>query len=61
MPIVSRTLTMLANREDIGPGIKRWRVDAIDALGGVWVHGPFSGTRAEAEVIRDATVFDRMP
>ncbi len=58
MPITSRTLTMLANREDSGPGIKRWRVDGVDALGRIWVHGPFSGTQAEAEVIRDAVVWD---
>ncbi len=58
MPVVSRTLTLLANREDLGPGIKRWRVDAVDALGRIWVHGPFSGTLAEAEVIRDAVVFN---
>ena len=32
MPIISRTLTKLANREDFGPGIKRWRGDAVDAL-----------------------------
>ncbi len=58
MAIVSRTLALLANREDIGPGIKRWRVDGVDALGRIWVHGPFSGTQAEAEVIRDAVVWD---
>ncbi len=58
MPIRFRTLTMLANREDIGPGIKRWRVDGVDALDRIWVHGPFSGTQAEAEVIRDGVVWD---
>ncbi len=58
MSIVSRTLTLLAYREDIGPGIKRWRVDGVDALGRIWVHGPFSGTQAEAEVIRDGVVWD---
>ena len=58
MPIVSSTLTLLANREDIGPGVKRWRVDGVDALGRIWVHGPFNGTQAEAEVIRDAVVWD---
>jgi hypothetical protein len=54
MPIISRTLTKLANRDDIGPGIKRWRVDGVDGRGAGWVHGPFFGTQAEAEVIRDA-------
>ncbi len=58
MAIVSRTITMLANREDIGPGIKRWRVNGVDALGRIWVHGPFSGTQAEADVIRDAVVWN---
>ncbi len=58
MAIVSRALTLLANREDIGPGVKRWRVDGVDVLGRIWVHGPFSGTQAEAEVIRDAVVWD---
>ena len=58
MPIVSRTITLLANREDIGPGVKRWRVDGVDALGRIWVHGPFNGTQAEAEVIRDGVVWD---
>lgn len=53
MPIVSRELTLLANREDIGPGIKRWRVDGADARGRSWLHGPFSGTQSEAEIIRD--------
>jgi len=55
MPIVSRTLTKLANRDDIEPGMKRWRVDGIDARDRDWVHGPFfalEGTPAEA--IRDA-------
>ncbi len=54
MAIVSRTLTPLAFRPDLGLGVKRWRVDAVDALGRRWVHGPFSGTQAEGEVIRDA-------
>ena len=58
MPIVSRTITLLANREDIGPGTKRWRVDGVDARGRIWVHGPFNGTQTEAEVIRDAVVWD---
>lgn len=53
MPIVTRNLVRLANREDLGAGVKRWRVDGIDHAGGNWVHGPFSGTRAEAEAIRD--------
>ncbi len=58
MPITSRTLTELASREDIAPGFKRWRVDAVDAKGRRWVHGPFGGTLAEAEPIRDAVAFD---
>ena len=58
MPTISRKITLLANREDIGPGVKRWRVDGVDALGRGWVHGPFNGTQAEAEVIRDAVVWD---
>lgn len=58
MPITSRTLTLLANREDIGPGVKSWRVDAVDTRGRPWVHGPFKVTQAEAEVIRDAVTFD---
>ncbi len=58
MPIASRTLTLLANREDIGPGVKRWRVDGVDALGRIWVHGPFSGTQAEAETVRDGVVWN---
>ncbi len=55
---IVRTLTKLANREDLGPGIKRWRIDAVDDLGRRWVHGPFSGTRAKGESVRDAVVFD---
>ncbi len=58
MPITSRTLTMLANREDIGPGVKRWRIDAVDALGRPWKHGSFSGTQTEGEAVRDSVVFD---
>lgn len=54
MPIVSRVLTKLANRADIGPGIKRWRVDGLDGRGQPWVHGPFFGTQAEGEIVRDA-------
>ncbi len=53
MPIVSRTLTMLANREDIAPGWKRWRADGADARGTRWVLGPFGGTLADAEAKRD--------
>ena len=58
MPIVSRALTALANREDIGPGVKTWRVNAVDALGRSWVHGPFKVTQAEGETIRDAVAFE---
>lgn len=58
MPIVSRTLIKLANREDLGPGIKRWRIDGVDTLGRAWVHGPFSGTQAEGEALRDSVIWD---
>ena len=49
MPIVSKTLTKLANREDIQPGWKKWRIEGIDALGRKWTHGSFGGTQAYAE------------
>ena len=55
MPIISRTLTLLGNRPDIAPTMKRWRVDGVDGRGNTWVHGAFfalEGTAAEA--IRDA-------
>jgi hypothetical protein len=58
MPIVSKTLTKLANREDVGPGIKRWRVNGLDARGRIYVHGPFNGTQAEADVVRDSVVWE---
>ena len=58
MPIVSRTLTLLANREDLGPGIKTWRIDGVDAIGERWVYGSFNATTAEAEVLRDTVVWD---
>ena len=58
MPIGPRTLTLLANRPDLGAGIKSWRVNARDARGRVWVDGPFKATLAEAEVKRDAVVFN---
>ena len=54
MPIATRALTKLANREDLGPGHKRWRVDGENLRGRPWKHGSFGGTLAEAEVIRDA-------
>ena len=55
MPITSRTLTLLANRDDIEPGMKRWRVDGEDGRGARWVHGPFFAVEgAAAEAIRDA-------
>ena len=57
MPISSLNLQELATREDRGPGIKSWRIDGVDALGRPWGHGSFFGTRAEAEVVRDAVVF----
>jgi len=58
MPIVSRTLTKLANRDDIAPGWKRWRVEGVDAKGRNYVHGPFGGTQADAETIKDGVVWD---
>lgn len=54
MPIISRTLTKLANREDLGVGIKRWRAEGVDGRGRAWAHGPFSAIQAEAEIIRDS-------
>ena len=54
MPIISRTLTKLANRDDIKPGFKKWRVDGVDGRGARWTLGPFGGTQVEAEVIRDS-------
>jgi hypothetical protein len=55
MPIVSRVLTKLANREDLGAGVKRWRVDGVDSRGKRWTHGPFTAVEgAPAEAIRDA-------
>jgi hypothetical protein len=58
MPIISRTLTKLADREDLGVGIKTWRIDGLDAIGERWVYGPFNATQAEAEVLRDTVVWD---
>ena len=58
MPIISRTLTRLANRPDRGLGIKSWRIDAVDAVGRRWKHGSFLGTRAEGEAVRDTVVVD---
>ncbi len=58
MPIVSKTLTIVANREDLGPGIKRWRVDARDARGRNYVHGPLFGTQAEAELVQTTVSWD---
>ncbi len=58
MPITSRTLTPLAFREDLGPGVKTWRVEAVDARGRPWKKGPFKVTQVEAEIIRDAAVWD---
>ena len=54
MPIVSRILTILANREDIGPSVKRWRIDGVDGRGANWVHGPFTANQTDAEAIRDS-------
>jgi len=55
MPIISRTLIKLANRDDITPGMKRWRVDGKDGYGNRWVHGPFFALEgSNAEVIRDS-------
>ena len=54
MPIVSRVLTLLANREDLGPGVKVWRADGVDGRDQKWYAGPMTATQAEAEVMRDA-------
>ncbi len=57
MPILSRTLTKLANREDIGAGIKRWRVEGLDSRGRGWIYGSFLAIEADAEVIRSTVVW----
>ena len=54
MPIASRTLTLLATRDDLGVGVKTWRVTGANLLGRPWKYGSFKVTQAEAEVIRDA-------
>ncbi len=54
MPIVSRSLRKLANWDDVGPGLKRWRVDGVDGRGDNWVHGPFTANLSDAESIRDS-------
>ncbi len=58
MPITSTSLVKLANREDVGAGIKRWRVDGLDARGRRWVRGPFFAIEAEAEAIRSTVVWN---
>ena len=59
MPITSPlTLSQLANREDLGPGVKTWMIHAVDDRGRRWRHGTLKMTLAEAEVIRDAVVFN---
>ncbi len=58
MPIDTKVLQMLANREDRGAGVKRWRINAVDTRGRPAKHGPFFGTQAEAEVILAAVTFD---
>ena len=59
MPVISRQLTKLANRDDIAPGMKKWRVDGVDAKGRGWKHGPFGPVDlVEAESIRDGVVWD---
>jgi hypothetical protein len=58
MPIVSRVLTKLSNREDLGAGLKKWRVDAVDGRGRPWRHSAFLATQAQAEVVRDTVAFD---
>jgi len=58
MPIVSRTLTKLANREDLVPGWKRWRVDGVDAKGRNYVHGPFGGTQADADAVLASVIWE---
>jgi hypothetical protein len=54
MPILSKNLTKLANREDLGAGFKKWRIDGKDARGRRYTHGPFGGTQIEAEAVRDS-------
>ena len=58
MPIVSRSLTFLADRPDLGTDIKRWRIDGTDALGFNWVYGPFNAIQSEAETLRDTVTWD---
>ena len=55
MPISSRTLTKLADRDDIEPGMKRWMVNGVDGRGAHWIFGPFFAVEgAAAEARRDA-------
>lgn len=56
--IVSRNLQKLANRDDIQPGWKRWRIEATDNRGRVWTEGPFGALQADAEIRRDAFTAD---
>jgi len=58
MPIVSRTLTKLAERPDVQPGWAYWRVDGVDAKGRTYEHKGFGALQADAEIIRDTVTWD---
>jgi hypothetical protein len=59
MPITSKTLIKLANQStSTEPDRKRWRIDGVDALGRGYVHGPFSGTQAEADAVLSTVVWN---
>lgn len=59
MPIVSRSLTKLANRDDVAPGMKKWRIEGVDARGRPWTHRLANPMLlADAEAIRDGVVWD---
>ena len=59
MPIVSKSLVLLANQPTAAePDRKRWRVDGVDARGHRYVHGPFGGTQAEADAILAGVVWE---
>ncbi len=58
MPIVSKTLIKVANREDISPGWKRWCINGKDSTGRLWVYGSFGGTQADAEEVLAGVSWD---
>lgn len=59
MPIIPGSLKITELGDPgLGPGVKTWRIEAIDSRGRLWVQGSFKVTQAEAEAKRDAAVFD---